>query len=811
MTSLLMMLAGGCLGLIPKPAFLDAHDMIWEAPPMRWLDGIPLANGDIGAMIWGDGTPLCFTLDKYDAWETREHILTDEDLTYSVLRKMVEQKQEQEAVQALTSGRFYNDDSDQLQKPFPTRLPMPRLEIDFGGPIEWQQARLNLRQATATIEGLCNQDPMRLSAYTHARQNLLVIQVEGVPAEQINVRLRFDHLEERARSLLKKWGYPDPEIVAEPNQGTLRLTAPTGYQYAVCWQKTIAEDNRSCTILVTIASSNEADDPLAFGRKRVEQATGRKQDFGGHRRWWNQYWGRSYLAIPDTRLESLYYLEMYKLGCSSRPGKWPVTLQGLWTSDGMMPPWSGDYHLDMNVQESYWPIYTANRLELGEPLYRVFSACIPRWKQQCEQFFKFEGIWAGCAIGPRGERVYGYTGVEFWPGNTAWLAHLYWLHWLYSQDRQFLREQALPIIRLSFLTYANLLEKGDDGRLHVPLSYSPEYHEGNFASFVKNPTVDLALIRWLGQSILAANAVLGEQDPLTDRVNQTLEQLVDYPRDSKTGSLAIAEGVPLDFSHRHFSHLMAIHPLGIMTIDNPQEKALIENSLRHIVRIGFGRWTGWSFPWMSLIAGRTHLGNMSWKMLDLYTEAFINQNTLHVNGDPRIYGLSIHNYEPMTIEGGSAAAAAIMEMLIQSNNEIIRVFPALPDRWNDAYFSGLRTEGAFLVTSKLVDGRISFIDLVSETGNTCVLRNPWGQGAVLQALDPDTGDPVGDQITLQGWQVQFATQPGGRYLLYPDDRKPDAHDMTPLVFPRRGNDRNIFGIKRHTVQRDQTPALKLFW
>lgn len=797
MPSFLLMLAGGCFGLMPEPDFLDAHDLIWERPPLRWLDGLPLANGDIGAMIWGDGAPLRFTLDKYDAWETREHILADDDLTYARLREMVEQKQEQEVVQALTTRRLYRDESDELKKPYPTRLPMPRLELDFGGPLEWQQARLNLRRATATLEARRNQKPIRLSAYTHAQRNLLVIQIEGVPAEDINVRLRFDHLNEHARNLLKKWGYPEPEIVAEPNRGSLHLTAPTGYEYAVCWNKTIADGGQSCTILLTLTSSHDAADPLAAGRELVEQAAAQGPDIVGHQQWWSQYWQRSYLAIPDARLESLYYIEMYKLGCSSRPGKWPVTLQGLWTCDGVMPPWSGDYHLDMNVQESYWPIYAANRLELGEPLYRVFNACIPRWKKQCEQFFKFEGIWAGCAIGPRGERVYGYTGVEFWPGNTAWLAHLYWLHWQYSQDRQFLREQALPIIRQSFLTYANLLEKGDDDRLHVPLSYSPEYHEGSFASFVRNPTVDLALIRWLGRAIIEANAALNERDPLTDRVHQILDELVDYPRDPRTGSLAIAEGVPLEYSHRHFSHLMAIHPLGIMTIDDPRDKAVIDASLLHIARIGFGQWTGWSFPWMAMIAGRADLGNMSWKMLDLYIDAFITPTTLHINGDPRIYGLSMYRYEPMTLEGGFAAAAAVMEMLIQSHNEVVRVFPALPVRWHHAYFSGLRAEGAFLVTSKLVDGRVRFIDVVSEAGKSCVIQNPWNNQAVMQAVDPATGAPIGDPSTLEGGQVEFPTRPGGRYLLYPVDRKPDARDMVPLRFPRTDLENNHFGLKKY--------------
>ncbi len=797
MTHMLLMLTAGCLGLTPKPTFLDSHDLIWEKPPMRWLDGIPLANGDIGAMIWGNGSPLCFTLDKYDAWETREHILTDEDLTYARLREMVEKKMEKEVELALSTERFYGDKPDRLHKPFPTRLPMPRLEIDFGGPIEWQQARLHLRQAAATLEARRNQKLMRLSAYTHAQQKLLVIEIEGVPTAQVNVRLRFDHLDERARGLLKKWGYPEPEIVADPLYGSLHLAAPTGYQYAVCWNKIIADGGQSCTILLSLTSSNDAADPLSAGRELVEQAATRGHDFSGHQQWWHQYWQRSYLSIPDARLETLYYIEMYKLGCSSRPGKWPVTLQGLWTCDGVMPPWSGDYHLDMNVQESYWPIYAANRLELGEPLYRVFNACIPRWKKQCEQFFKFEGIWAGCAIGPRGERIYGYTGVELWPGNTAWLAHLYWLHWLYSQDRQFLREQALPIIRLSFLTYANILEKGDDSKLHVPLSYSPEYHEGSFASLVKDPTVDLAFIRWLGQAIIESEKALSEKDPLAERARTILDELVEYPREQRKGSLHIAAGVPLDYSHRHFSHLMAIHPLGIMSIDHEQDRQRIDGSLDRIMRIGFGQWTGWSFPWMSLIAGRAGLNNMSWKMLDLYVDAFITNTTLHINGDPRVYGLSMYQYEPMTLEGGFTAAAAIMEMLLQSHNGVIRLFPTVPVRWHHAYFSGLRAEGAFLVTSKLVNNQVRFIDIVSEAGKTCVIRNPWGEHAVLQAVDPATGTPAGDPATLEGKQVQFPTQPGGRYLLYPVDRKPDASDLIPLRFPRTDNENNYFGLKKY--------------
>jgi len=259
---------------IGETDFLDSHDMIWEKPAMRWLDGIPLANGDIGAMVWGDGGPLRFTLDKYDAWETREHILTDEDMTYAKLRQLVEQGKEKEVEQALMTYRFYRDYSepDPISGPYPTRLPMPRLEIDFGRPLDWQQARLHLKTGTATIEGRLDSQEVRAILLTHAHQNLLSIQLEGVPAAQVKVRLRFDHLTASARKKLKKWDYQDPVITGDQTAGTLKLTTPTGYAYAVAWRRVIAGKSGQQNILLAIASTNESSNPLATARDIVDNA-----------------------------------------------------------------------------------------------------------------------------------------------------------------------------------------------------------------------------------------------------------------------------------------------------------------------------------------------------------------------------------------------------------------------------------------------------------------------------------------------------------------------------------------------------------
>ncbi len=764
---------------MPPTSFLDQHDPIWEVASARWLEGIPLANGDMGALIWGDGAPLKITLDKYDAWETREKPL--DGVTYGKIRELVEGNKREEAEQVMRTERIYGDG------PRPTRLPMPRLEVDFGGPVQWSDARLHLRDATASLRLSVDGSLLAVTARVNAERNVLSLLLEGAAATKATFKASLDHLDPGAKDTLKRWGYPDPETTSDDSGGTFVQHTPAGLVYALAWKRVVSRDDR-VQLLLSIESSNDAADPLAAAQDAINS-------FGdlsevAHANWWEEYWKRSYLTIPDARLESLYYIEMYKLACSSRPGKLPITLQGLWTLDGGMPPWAGDYHLDMNVQQSYWPIYTANRLDLGEPLYRTFTACIPRWQKQCQEFFGFDGLWSGCAIGPHGERIYGYSGVELWPGNAAWLAHQYWLHFLYSQDKAFLREQALPMIKGCFQTYANLLEPGDDGKLHIPLSYSPEYGEGGFDAYTRDPNCDLALIRFLGEAILKSNEVLGTDDELTGRVSDVLANLTPYVRSGNR--LMVSANTPLAHSHRHFSHLMAIHPLGLITLDGTDEdRAIIRDSLHEIRVKGTGEWTGWSFPWMSLIASRAGYGNMAWEMLDLYANAFIKPNTFHVNGDPRIFGVSLFEYEPMTLEAGFGSAAATMEMLLQSWGGRIRLFPTVPDRWHDAYFENLRAEGAFLVTGKLENGEVSGAVITSDAGLSCELVNPFGDSkVVVTRIDQEQASQ-----TLDGKVIRFETVQGGRYLLTAESSSVTADTIVPPEFERTDQDRNFYGLK----------------
>ena len=182
-------------------------------------------------------------------------------------------------------------------------------------------------------------------------------------------------------------------------------------------------------------------------------------------------------------MQRLYRNGLYKLASSSRGGV-PTNLQGLWPPDqGTLPPWRGDYHCDMNVQEVYWPAYSSNQLALAEPLNRwLVEQAAPVNRKVTRQFFETDGLWLGGMYDVKGRLLGGsrnWLAVQYWLGGGGWLSQHLWWYYRYSMDETHLRDKAYPFMRDCMTFYAYVLERGEDGKLHVPLSNSPEYHSNN--------------------------------------------------------------------------------------------------------------------------------------------------------------------------------------------------------------------------------------------------------------------------------------------------------------------------------------------
>jgi alpha-L-fucosidase 2 len=173
---------------------------------------------------------------------------------------------------------------------------------------------------------------------------------------------------------------------------------------------------------------------------------------------------------------------------------------------------------------------------------------------------------------------------------------------------------------------------------------------------------------------------------------------------------------------------MAIHPLGLIFWENwPDDQEIIKASMADLEKSGTSQWCGYSFSWLASLAARARDGDKAEKALEIFSKAFCLRNSFHCNGDQSGKGYSNFRYRPFTLEGNFAAAAGLQEMLLQSYNDTIRLFPAVPVDWKDISFKTLRAEGAFLVSAERRDGQTQTVTIISENGGTCRLINPFGK------------------------------------------------------------------------------------
>jgi hypothetical protein len=205
--------------------------------------------------------------------------------------------------------------------------------------------------------------------------------------------------------------------------------------------------------------------------------------------------------------------------------------------------------------------------------------------------------------------------------------------------------------------------------------------------------------------------------------------------------LLLWEGQPLTESHRHHSHLAAIYPFDLL--DHRQsgpERALVQNSMRRLTRTGMGQWTGWCLPWAAMLHARLGNGEMCALLLDTFRRTFMTAGHAATH-DARFAGFTTMDSNPdvMQVEAATAAAAAVMEMLLHTSGNVLRVFPAIPHSWSEASFTGIRAEGAFLVDAELKGGCVAVVRIHSEAGAPLRLQNPWGEGPV--AIRRDGGAP----------------------------------------------------------------------
>ena len=723
---LALCLAPAAVGQTGYPLIVQSeHDLVFNRPAASWDEAIPLGNGLIGALVWQKGNSIRFSLDRADLWDIRPmENLNRPEWSFAWVQKQVFKK-EYKIVQDLF-------DSPYEQSPAPTKIPAAALEFDVSALGEVSSVRLFIQNALCVIEW---KSGARLSVFIQATESVGWFRFEKAktglspslipPAYGPTAGIEADSVTGQELSRL---GYEQGQVVPAGDSLTYRQKGWGGFFYIV---HTAWIENKEVMEGAFSISAHYPDRPpaeTADGVVSKALSRGFLSDLTSHFLWWSEFWQKSAVTLPDKVLEKQWFLEMYKFGSAARTGAPPISLQAVWTADnGRLPPWKGDFHHDLNTQLSYWPAYSSNHLDLETPYLDWLWEITPEAKRYTKAYFGTTGLNVPGVTTLRGAPMGGWIQYSFSPTVSAWLGQHFYLHWRYSMDRNFLAEKAYPWLRDVAAHLDELSVKDTAGRRKLPLSSSPEIRDNSLDAWYTSLTnYDLALIRWTYQ---AASELAAELD-LTEDSQKWKKILSEWPDLAISGidnSLVVAPGEPPAESHRHFSHLMAIHPLGLIDWSNGlKDQKIIINSLARLEKLGTDQWCGYSYSWLGNMKARARDGEGAARALRIFADCFCLPNSFHANGDQSGTGKSKYTYRPFTLEGNFAFAAGVQEMLLQSHAGVIELFPAVPGSWKNAGFRNLRAVGAFLITAELKAGRVGNIRIYSEKGARLRLRNPFG-------------------------------------------------------------------------------------
>ena len=805
---------------------IEAHSVVHKKPAQTWQDGLNLGNGDIAATVHGEPGRTQVLLNKGDIWDERADWL---DAMYDPA-EFDWQGTKEALARAVESG----DWSEVSARPQPTtRLPEGRgrdfsgfkpagyLDIvgDLAESADFEQ-KLSFYRATAECSTASGDSNFAYTAYAHADHNLIAIDIstDDPGSWPLSLQLHRDLVPFRENFK------PDPDI-ADPVFGGeaealwMTMGFPDGFAFAVVarvpdMQLSLEPEadritaqlppdasRRQLSVRLTIVTGQGVPpEELVHQGRRQLALIDEAGLLASHQNWWADFWARGWISLPDKLIENLRYAEIYKMAsCSRKGGQAPGQLAH-WCGFPD-PPWRGDYHTNINIQENYWPIYTANRPELGWPFYDLYLGILD---YTIEDTWRYTG-----QPGARFVRGHGRSGRphgrsddwELWPGGGAWLCAHFWWHYQFTGDTDFLRD-SYRMFRACldyFLAYVG--EPDEEGRYNIIPSQAHEQSKttpepGAGGNWGKNSSYDLGILRDHLMRTIRASQILGVDEAERWRWRQVLDNLAPLPVSSE-GWFEEWEGFSLWASHRHLSPLYPIYPGEEIHADSDPDMARIgrQSVLRFLARGSHG-YTGFSFGWMAACAARMDMADEALSCIRDHIRAFVNVNGGSLFGPSRFPGLAPYpggrrgtewKQKLPNCESGGSFCAGINELLLRSpsgnlgSQPMIKVFPAISQSWPDVRFSRLRAQGAFLVTADRRNGQTAYVIIESEAGAPCWLVHPWPHATVLVC----SGDAEIEHQVDAG-VIRFETHAGLSYILTPANSGLEDSDVLEVEASKSG-------------------------
>lgn len=424
----------------------------------------------------------------------------------------------------------------------------------------------------------------------------------------------------------------------------------------------------------------------------------------------------------DPELVSMYYqFGRYLLICSSQPGGQVANLQGIWNGS-IRPAWGSKYTININTEMNYWPAEKCNMSEMHEPLVQMLKELSVTGKETAKTMYGCDGwvahhntdIW-------RINGVVDFANAGQWPMGGAWLSQHLWEKYLYNGDLKYL-ESVYPILKSACEFYQDfLIEEPTHKWLVVSPSVSPENtpggHQGSALSY--GNTMDNQILFDLFTKTIKAAKLLKKDKELMAEFQKIQDRLPPM-QIGRYGQLQewIGDWDNPDDTHRHVSHLYGLYPSNQISPNSTPE--LFDAARSVLIHRGDVS-TGWSMGWKVNLWARLLDGNHAKKLI---TDQLTLVDPVNSGNNGGTYPNLFDAHPPFQIDGNFGCTAGIAEMLLQGHDGAIHILPALPDDWKKGSISGLRTYGGFEVSIVWDNNKVQKIIIKSNLGGNCRLRVP---------------------------------------------------------------------------------------
>lgn len=774
---------------------LSAQDdkVLWYHQPAQYFEEtLVLGNGTMGASVFGGVQQEKIYLNDATLWSgepVTENKNPDTHKAVDEIRKALDQED------YLLADQLQR----KIQGPFSqSYMPLGTLKMDFGNSETFTNypRELDLSKALATISYQSKGVKFTREYFISHPAQTMVIRLSADQKKAIHCTISFESLmkftTQAVNHQLIVHGYApydvepsynaekaDP-ILFDENRGT-RFTSLLSVQnkdgkITANGSTITLSDCSEATIHLSIATSFNGFDknPATEGKDHRAIALNNNQNarqksftelFKEHWRDYKQLFDRVELTLEnsgnsniptderllnytngaqDKSLEELYFnFGRYLLIASSRTKGVPANLQGIW-NPYIRPPWSSNYTTNINVEENYWLAEIGNLSELHTPLLTFIRNASTTGKNTARTYYGANGwtvchnsdIWA--MSNPVGEN-YGHPSWANWNLGGAWLSTHLWEHYLFTRDLKYLEQEAYPILKGAVEFCLDWLVKDKYGNYITSPSTSPENiyvtPDGYKGATLYGATSDLAMIRELFGNYLRASEILNADKNEREKVKMAYDHLYPY-QVGKKGNLQewYYDWEDADPQHRHQSHLFGLYPGHHIT---PEATPDLARACKTSLEIRGDRTTGWSKGWRINLWARLWDGNRAYK---IFRELLNYVDPDEMQGSRRgggTYPNLFDAHPPFQIDGNFGGASGVIELLVQSQEGIVYLLPALPDAWESGAVKGICTRGGCEVNLEWKNKQLTKCTLLSKSnGTTTVVYN--GKRQVIEGKKGET-------------------------------------------------------------------------